>query len=539
MEFTEQLIQKYAKKIFGFAYSKTGDYRNAEDLSQDIIIALCDSRLAKKDIDNMDAYVYRVCFYTWSKYLRKNKSHWEMLNNTNVFDGLFSDENSEERYIEKELFEKLKREIVYLSRMRREILIMYYYENMHGKEIAHKLGIPHSTVRYHLRKTKMDLKERIEMNETTGIYKPIRMSIGHSGWTKKGNMAGLDSDVLVQNICYVCYGNAKTIEEIARTLGVAAVYLEDKIEKLLFMDYMKKVGASKYQTNFFIHDEKFNGVRYRYVYDNIFPVAEQFFGTVKSAMTEIKGLDFISADMDDDELMWNILPLFMMEKTSEIMRRIHEKRHLEHARPIRKDGTEHWVEAHLQKKIDTDDKAFEDYMKNSGAMGLKSREEGNIRSLQFDLNIFGNGWRDFDNHDLSRLKRIKEIIESGSEPNEYDKGIIADFVKNGYVRVENGKISILIPYLSADQMDSLRKILRKAADKCFDNALAENFFNGYIDMAKKIIPDFVDGNEKNHVAANTFDAMTSSMYMLYSNGLLSDFDKNQSRRLCTIVWESI
>ena len=146
----------------------------------------------------------------------------------------------EEEYIKKELHDKLRQEIMYLSKMKREVTIMFYYENKTSKEISEILNIPDSSVRWYLGESKKTLKERIEMTEQ-GIYKPVKIGIGHNGWTTDYDMFGLRSDVLMQNICYVCYLKPCTTEEIARTLGVAAVYLEDKIGFYDISDIIEKV----------------------------------------------------------------------------------------------------------------------------------------------------------------------------------------------------------------------------------------------------------------------------------------------------------
>lgn len=255
IDFTEALIREYARRIYGFAYSKTNNFHDAEDLSQEIIASLCGADLEDKQIECMDAYIYRVCFYTWSKYLRRNKPQWNALNNAGLLDLQPCQQSLEDDLLEQELRAKLRQEIMYLSKTKREITVMFYYENKTGEEIAKTLGIPSSTVRWHLSKAKEDLKERVSMNEITEtMYKPVRFHIGHNGWVRAYDMNGLQNDVLMHNICWICYGKALTIEDIARTLGVASVYLEDKIDKLLYMDYMKKVGVNKFQTNFFIHE---------------------------------------------------------------------------------------------------------------------------------------------------------------------------------------------------------------------------------------------------------------------------------------------
>lgn len=41
MKFMKELVEAYAKKIYQFAYSRTQNVYDAEDLAQDIVLALC------------------------------------------------------------------------------------------------------------------------------------------------------------------------------------------------------------------------------------------------------------------------------------------------------------------------------------------------------------------------------------------------------------------------------------------------------------------------------------------------------------------
>ncbi len=109
----ENEVLKYAKKIFGFAYLKTHNSYDAEDLSQEILFQLLDKKTDFSYIENMDAYIYRVCCYTWSNYLRKNKPAWNMIS---CSDGLLAPIPSEEN-IEQELEDEKKRicTLIYLK----------------------------------------------------------------------------------------------------------------------------------------------------------------------------------------------------------------------------------------------------------------------------------------------------------------------------------------------------------------------------------------------------------------------------------------
>lgn len=534
MKLTEDKILEYAKKIFGFAYSKTNDFTKAEDLSQEILAVLCQKKANQEDIEYMDAYIYRVCCYTWSKYLRKNKPHWNAMNNEPDLALAFFEDKTEDTIIEQELYLKLRQEIMYLSFLRREIIIRFYYDNQSGEEIAKALKIPASTLRWHLRQTKFDLKERIEMTESTGIYKPIVLNVGHSGWTSDYTMSGLQTDVLTQNLCYVCYGKPKTIEEIARTLSVAAVYLEGKLKKMIDMDYIKKIGQNKYQTNFFIEDKDYIIAKGKFQMEHLSSLSKMYYNTVKNALSEVKAINFMGSDMDDDELIWYILPYFITIKTSQIDEQILKELELEHQCPLRKDGTRHWVSASISNVFDSNDKIIK-YLIDSGCVGIKSRSVGNTNSLQYDLTLFG-GWRDFECDELEMIARIVTIIKSGEMPNEFDKGIIAKLVEKGYVAVKNNKTKLLIPYLTNAEQTSLWECLNKSSKKYFDEKKVFELFKEYTKYIDKYIPNFIDPNERKHILTS-LSPQPKIIYSLYQNGMLKPPTEEQKKRFCTIIFE--
>ncbi|MDD4496018.1 MAG: RNA polymerase sigma factor [Eubacteriales bacterium] len=542
----ETLIQSYAKKIYGFAYSKTKNYHDANDLSQEILLQLCDSRVDFSEIENMDAYIYRICSYTWSNYIRKNQPHWKAMNNAVDFDLIPSDEDMAESYIQKELYEKLRQEVMYLGKIRREIITMFYYENKSGEEISATLGIPASTIRWHIGESKKILKERMETMDTNSIYKPVKLIVGHSGWVQSYDMNGLASDVIMQNICWICREQPLSVEEIARTLGIAAIYLEDKIDKLLYMDYLKKVGVNKYQTTFFILE-----------YDYYVKSSELKCATTKEAAKVIwelvqpkllKARKKLSLDGEFNDNMYTAA--LLIPEISRIAAYVREavcrKNNIVCTTPKRKDGSEHWVSAEVmfRDKIKDDYTLPDDiksYMLYSGSC-VKMRDNGKLQSMQYDLMLFG-GWRDFENSDLCKIGRIHEIIESGECPNDYDKEIIASLVAKGYVRVDNGVPVLLIPYLKKQNL--VDKVINHTMKNYFssvDELLAKyKLVEKLIDNMKAIspyIPTYLDKNERNSILASFASIGTNQlMYMLFKEGYLKMPSEEEQQRICTFVWE--
>ena len=147
---------------------------------------------------------------------------------------------------------RLRSEIAFLTKTRREIVYSYYYENKSISVISNELNIPAGTVKWHLNKARNELKERVEMNRKIGKLglKPVKAdSFGHSG--NPGPNGGPEfylKDSLNLNIVYSVYHNPRTTEEIAEELGVTPVYIEDRIKMLEDNGFLVRQAGNRFTT---------------------------------------------------------------------------------------------------------------------------------------------------------------------------------------------------------------------------------------------------------------------------------------------------
>ncbi len=546
MENKDKLISKYSKKIYGFAYSKTHNCHDAEDLSSEIVVQLLSGKVDFDSIDNKDAYIYRICCYTWSKFLRKNKRNWDMIGSGTLPD--FADYTDiEQSYLDEELYLRLRHEVMYLGRTRREIMIKYYFDNMSISEISKILNIPESTVKWHMRETKSILKERIEMKNESGIYQPIGLSVGHSGRVSNVSMHGLQNDKLIQNICWLCSKKALTIDEIARTMGVASVYLEDKIVTLLYMNYLKEIGGKKYLTTFHIRDMEWCRLCREFSYYNLKSIAIPALNISKDLLPKLRADKNLKGEFNDGILLYAILMKVINRLVFIVSGAVNNEFSLPNTVPKRKDGSEHWVAASLNFDIALLEEPQEivDFFVNGSGYGMKTRSWSNLYSLQYDQSDFGD-WREFNNTELKKLERVADIIDIGEAPNSYDLEIISDLCRDGYVKAEAGKPIILIPFFDRADVgyyrifeeffESLGSL--EAIDERYGADLV-GYKNKIVEHRKKmlkLVPKHLDENERNGVLACYSDLNGQEiMHYLYYNGYLYNPTEDEKKRICTLV----
>lgn len=214
----------------------------------------------------------------------------------------------------------------------------------------------------------------------------------------------------------------------------------------------------------------------------------------------------------------------------------------------RKDGSEHAVSAHTRyveeaEHRDDIDPDYRDYIRYSGGPGIKMRDIGTLQAMQMDMERFG-GWRVFENAELKQLARVHELIEKDERPNEYDMDGIANLVEKGYVRVENGKPVLLIPYLrkkrwtdKAAETFSLA-LYRKKLEKYMDVGKVTELLHGNVERMKKHVPAYLERGQRDSLLLGALSCEpTTLMYALFRSGYLAMPSEEEKKRIGTYVWE--
>ncbi len=242
----ERLTSEYIKSIFGYAVKRCRTIQDAEDLSQEIALQIFRAFLLRDDISEPEKYVWRTARNCLVNYYRGRERQGIGIPLEDICG--FSGEADDFVYKveEKEAEEKLQREIAYLSELRRRIIIACYYENKKQSEISEAMGIPLGTVKWHLFEAKKELKRGMEMERKASELKfnPVIFDrIGSNGnLGEKGGSEFFLRSALAQNIVYLARKEAKTIAEMADSLGVSPVYAESESDFLEEYGFLIKQG---------------------------------------------------------------------------------------------------------------------------------------------------------------------------------------------------------------------------------------------------------------------------------------------------------
>ncbi|MFS0862094.1 sigma-70 family RNA polymerase sigma factor [Fredinandcohnia sp. 179-A 10B2 NHS] len=167
--FIEDLINKYERQITNFVYTYVKDWSAAQEITQDVFIKAYEKSYTFEGRSNVKTWLFTIAANQSKDYLRalerRKKGLKYLFSNmiTNV------EKNTPETiFITNESNQTLAESVLALPVIYREVVILFYYEDLPTKEIGDLLQMSSSTVRTRLNRARQMLKsldEGSEINE--------------------------------------------------------------------------------------------------------------------------------------------------------------------------------------------------------------------------------------------------------------------------------------------------------------------------------------------------------------------------------------
>ncbi len=244
-------ITKYAEYLFAFALKKCGDVNDAEDLTQETLLAAFQYINRGGSISNMKYWLTSVLSNKWNDALRRK--YRLPLVRVDVIPDVedYNDENDTDR----PTADQVRREVAYLAKLQREVIVKHYLVGKKVQEIADELGVPKGTVLSRLSSGRDQMRKGFDSMEQyeKQSYVPERLEVGCSGnpGFHEEPWSLVSDDLMKQNILIIAYEKPVTSVEIAKALGIPTPYVENAIEDLVKCELMTRNG-NKVVTDFLI-----------------------------------------------------------------------------------------------------------------------------------------------------------------------------------------------------------------------------------------------------------------------------------------------
>ena len=157
--------------------------------------------------------------------------------------------------------EAIRRELGYLAKTHREVMVRFYLHGDSVERIAGDLHIPVGTVKSRLNTGRKHIRKGVTVveNYTRQSYEPDILRISCSGAVglngEPFSLVRYD-DVLTQNVLILAWSRPVTEAELAKFLGVPAAFIEPVVERMLAGELMQRTDGGKVYTDFIIYTDK-------------------------------------------------------------------------------------------------------------------------------------------------------------------------------------------------------------------------------------------------------------------------------------------
>ena len=306
-EYLNSLTQNYMDKLFYFSLKKTGNGFEAENLAQDILLNIITSLERGNEPENFEAWVWGIArnrYSVWAK-VKHNQNELFVGSDISDYEILDNTANTENKVIDSEDLNLLRRELAFVSSEYRNIVVAYYIEDRKIKNIAASLNLPEGTIKSKLFRARKILKEGMNMAREFGVrsYKPENVNFAASGNQPSGLPWKAVQRSLPKNILLELDNNPLTMEQLAIEFGVAMPYMEEEVKLLLDATLLKKVG-DKYVTNIFIASKECQHEVWRLQRNDSKKRSEILNKIVEDSLGNLRELGIVKNDMSGQDLKW-------------------------------------------------------------------------------------------------------------------------------------------------------------------------------------------------------------------------------------------
>ena len=484
MDYKKIIDEDLLEKVYLYSYKKLNSKADAEDLAQDILAETLIMLHKGKEIHSFYSWFWSLAHNRYCAFLSKrNKSHNAIsIEGEGIAGTLATDISVEDSLLIQEEITRLNFAISRLSAQHREMVIMFYLKEMKISDIAGILNIPAGTVKRRLFDMKTNLRKGFENMNNAGksSYAPSTVHV----WGGYAAPFHLTGDLITRQIYVACRTEGKTLNELADEIGVAPVYLEDRIHPQLEHKIIKRDAKGRYLTDFCVIPEQ---VKLSAEYG-----AGEIYSSIGAEINEvlnkrkdfILSLDFHGNAFGYDYLLW-LLYIFVSRKYNDMALKQNAKNwegkitvYSGDDEFILQNGKNYRLAASFtlpEETVNRDKKIKSSYESNNRWEIFEHSKYGKVDYVNFFVTSpFSN--RDSINMvNGSNAPLVFKLIDGGgiAELNEVEDEQAAYLISKGAIVKDGEKLVVMIPFITrecegkitAGCEDLLQPLVEKYTDK--------------------------------------------------------------------------
>ncbi|MDF2686570.1 MAG: polymerase sigma factor, sigma-70 family, partial [Clostridia bacterium] len=314
--------KEFLDKLYGYSYKRCSTSHDAEDLCSDIILTLLKSIGKNPDIENFYAFAWTVANRAYADFCEKRKTKNEYFIKEEFSEDIINIEiNPITDYVESETEEsqlrRIKREIAFLSKIYRDVMIMYYLDEMKTADIAKTLGISETAVKQRLFSARNTIRKEVNSMDSSNLsLKPVRITFQGDGNPLAGEPGLKAYDrTFSQNVLYLCRDTERTAKEISEILNVPMLFAEEELEIQSkssngtdgLLQRLSDGNTNKYISTFIIMDYSHYKEINNFVKSRLDGFTDKMSAYIEKNKEKILGLPYLNEQKDLRFILWSLV----------------------------------------------------------------------------------------------------------------------------------------------------------------------------------------------------------------------------------------
>lgn len=157
----ETAMERYGEAITKLAYNYVRDWGRAEDIAQEVFLSAYKNIDYFKGESSEKTWIYRIAVNRCKDVLKSSSFRRTVLSKFDFFQTKSADSSPELTVVQKDTNHTLVKCLFELPTKYREVMLLFYYEELTLKEISEVLDMKIDTVKTRLKRARGRLKERL------------------------------------------------------------------------------------------------------------------------------------------------------------------------------------------------------------------------------------------------------------------------------------------------------------------------------------------------------------------------------------------
>ncbi len=433
----------FLEKVYRYAYRRCNTSHEAEDLCSKIILRVIAALHRQAEVENFYAFVWTVARRVYADHCEQRSREGEAVSLEESENFLYADGEPDDIFEKEENAVKLRKilyELTFLSKAYRDVMVMYYLEELKIKDIAARLGIAENTVKQRLFSARNEIRKEVSvMKDKNLTLKPIKLAISGTGNPVGNDPRKKTERMFSKNLIYLCKDKPKSARELSEELCVPMPYVEEELTIQVRGEngkygMLRKLPNGKYTTNVLLVDYKEYDEANKICEKHLYEIISELKASLEKYKEEILAFPYLSAQKDIRFILWSLISRTFWIFEDEVGEII--EKYFEGTEPAERPFS---VVATAFR--DEEDPRFDSYFCD----GIDAHAVGGYKYV-FISNIYGNRIvkRVECGDNMAKDKKMLMLIRSIgglniAELDESEKEIAAKAVECGYVR-KNGDI---------------------------------------------------------------------------------------------------